>query len=318
MTRSHPSQRQLDTLHPSQVTELHDYPATDIFYHFPTTEGMYSLSYATTNQEEAFAEADQRADADTESRVVSFEYLTSPFYGVYTANTHTDYGSTNLEHISNTNTRTLVDAYTTIFESVMDHSDSDWHKPINIIRAAQTIDDVQWKQPAPDVAGELLSSLILAHPLPNTNHRSTIAFTGLYLSTLHDNFSLPTALKNEPQLTDWIDSFISTSKAILTTRRNTGLFRWLDDQEIETVVRKGGVLITLDDYDFSNQNLHESLTEEHLNECTAIIADILLATEIDDIFELQDDGKRTFSDRVAAADEMQAYSLGEAVAEFRD
>lgn len=319
MTHSHPSSFHVETLPENTITPIDQYPPHTIPYHILTDHHTYSLSYATTNTDEALHETETRSNTETHARTVSFDHLQHPFYGTYTVNTNTNYGSTNLDHINNQNTRTLVDAFTSIFNGVMDHSNSTWHKPINIIRAAQTIDTVQWKQPAVTVASNLLSTLILAHTLPNTNHRSSLAFTGLYLSQTDPSFSLPTALANNPEIEHWIDSFIIDSKRTLTTRRNTGLFRWLHNHDIETVVRKNNIEISLNTYSFENTSLHTELTQQHATLCTDLLTDILLTTDsTHDLLETTDPGKRVFAQRMAATDDSTPYHLGAKVADFRD
>lgn len=318
MTGSITDRSHFESLPSHEITELTDYPSQSVPYHVSTNQYTYSLSYATTESPEAFDELETRRNEDTDGAIVSFEHLSNPFYGVYTTTTNVNYGSTNLSHVNNENTRTLVDAFTTVFKGVMDNSDSSWHKPINIARAGQTIDDVQWKEPASVVAGDLLSSLILAHTLPNTNHRSSLAFTGLYLSSIDSNFSLPVVLSETPKVKDWLNTFIADSKRIITTRRNTGLFRWLHNHNIDTVIRKNEVVISLDDYDFNNTNLHNKLTEQHRDLCAGVVGDILLTTDTHDILEEDDRGKQVFSDRVAATSQDTPYRLGGLVSNFRD
>lgn len=319
MTRSHPYQTHFETCPGGEVTHLEEYPSHSVPYHIITEHRIYSLDYATLSAETAFEQQETRTDSQTEARIVALSYLPTDIYGVYTTSTQTEYGSTNINQIANTNTSVLVDAFRSIFEGVMDNSDSTWHKPINLVQAGQVIDDTQWKQRVPNVAGDLLSGLILAHTLPNTNHRSSLAFTALYLSQFDEGFDLEHTLSKHPRVTDWIDSFISESKRVLTTRRNIGAFHWLHAHDIKRVVRKNNVTITLDDYNFSNNDLHGQLTQQHAELCTDFISDILILDEDTTILvNTTDPGKSVFADRVDAINSDVPYTLGETVARFQD
>lgn len=318
MTRSSTYQIHIDEIDSDAITPISSYPANSVPYHLSTDNFMYTLAYATGDRTRAIDQAKTREDESTTSGIVSFNHLATPFYGIYTTSTQTDYGTTNLSTITAENTRVLVNAFISIFGNVMSHSNSDWHKPVNVASAGETIDTIQWKQPVCSVGGELLSSLILTHSLPNTNHRSSIAFTGLYLSTIHDDFSFPDTLSENPQLHDWTNTFIIDSKRILTTRRNAGLFQWLANHNIDTVSRKNGILISLNNYDLENPDIQDRLTMQHEQLCIDYISDIVVESQTENVSEVTDPGKSVFADRVAATTTECFEELGAAVAQFRD
>ena len=94
-----------------------------------------------------------------------------------------------------------------------------------------------------------MSSLILAHPLPNANHRTSIVFAEWYLESADSSFSLPQLATETYDWQEWVDPYIVESTRLLTVRRNTTPFRLLDEWGCEIVLRKGGIEIELSEYD---------------------------------------------------------------------
>jgi hypothetical protein len=50
------------------------------------------------------------------------------------------------------------------------------------------LDRVSWGAELPQVAGELMSNLILRHPLPNANHRTSIVVLQFCIEVIEPSF----------------------------------------------------------------------------------------------------------------------------------
>ena len=86
-----------------------------------------------------------------------------------------------------------------IFDLIDDDQNLVWYKPLEPDRIADAVARVEWCQTIPDIGGRLLSNLILAHGLPNANHRTALGFLNAYLATIEPAFEPPaiTTLNNE-------------------------------------------------------------------------------------------------------------------------
>ena len=70
-----------------------------------------------------------------------------------------------------------------------------------------------------DFASEVLSSLIVLHGLPNTNHRSSIMFTAIILEMLEIKFPHYGSKPNKQRWIDDCNRYITKSKRILYSRK---------------------------------------------------------------------------------------------------
>lgn len=59
-----------------------------------------------------------------------------------------------------------------------------WYKPFEPHLLRQALDRVDWFAPNIEIASQLLSRSILAHPFPNGNHRTAILMVGTFLVSL--------------------------------------------------------------------------------------------------------------------------------------
>ncbi|WP_332897155.1 hypothetical protein [Haladaptatus sp. CMSO5] len=126
------------------------------------------------------------------------------------------------------------------------------YKELELSRVPEALDEVNWNGTATNVAGELMSNLILRHVLPNANHRSSISMLQIYLDFCtfgreveYNGLRLHTA---DNEWRAWVDPYITQSKRILTVRRNNVRFQKLSEYGVETVIRKGGIEIALGEW----------------------------------------------------------------------
>ena len=221
-----------------------------VHYHHPDDE-HYSLVYVTLNRDEI----------DPNDGMVETYQLEETVHVLYT----------------NSGASGTVDNITEDFEAVLDEMDEsdrlvtirilqtfegvleamkleegeklEIYKQIEVSRIPVALEHVDWSGSVVEVAGQLMSSLILAHPLPNANHRTSIAFAEWYLESADSSFSLPKLATESYDWQEWVDPYIVDSKQLLTVRRNTTPFRLLDEWGCEIVLRKGGIEIELSEYD---------------------------------------------------------------------
>ncbi|ELY94876.1 hypothetical protein C482_17413 [Natrialba chahannaoensis JCM 10990] len=131
------------------------------------------------------------------------------------------------------------------------------YKNLEIKRVPEAINHVSWNGSATDVAGSLMSNLILRHSLPNANHRTGITMAQTYLEAAGANFETPKTHTEEYEWREWVDPYIIESKRLLTVRRHNLYFLTLKRIGCETVRRKHDIEIPLDDYDL-DMHYHEA------------------------------------------------------------
>lgn len=151
------------------------------------------------------------------------------------------------------------------------------YKNLEIDQVPEAVDYVSWDGSATDVAGSLMSNLILRHSLPNANHRTGITMAQTYLEAAGADFETPKTHTEEYEWREWIDPYIAESKRLLTVRRHNLYFLILKQNGCEIVRRKHDIEIPLDDYEL-DMHYHEawetyaSLHEEHCIELAEELA----------------------------------------------
>ncbi len=147
---------------------------------------------------------------------------------------------------------------------------------------------VQWKQSVPEVGGQLLSNLILSHPLPNANHRTSLGMLVVYLR------SVGADITGEDVAAAGVEDYISESKRILTVRRNTTKFRILEQCGCTIIERKGGLRIPLREFDLEQSNPYTEFAQAHERHSIEFVTRLL-----DEDWETADDpGLNVFLDRL--------------------
>ena len=247
-------------------------------YHHPDDE-QYSLAYVTTDRDEITTDAD---DA-----IIERYQLAEPVFVLYL----------------NTGTSGTVDDIDDEFEAVLDAMAEDdriftlrflqtfegvieekqleedelleIYKQIELEEVPDAIDRVDWSASVVDVAGQLCSTLILKHPLPNANHRTSIAMAEWYIESADPTFSFPELATTDHDWQSWVDPYIVESKRLLTVRRNVRSFRLLQGWGCETILRKGGIEITLSEYelDMDQSAAYAHYGERHTELCVEFMSE---------------------------------------------
>ncbi len=77
--------------------------------------------------------------------------------------------------------RMAVELFRSIMRKAKGKAAFRWYKKLDVPLLHRKIQSLDWSGSHADVASRIVSDLILAHPFPNANHRSSIHFTRNYL-----------------------------------------------------------------------------------------------------------------------------------------
>lgn len=171
------------------------------------------------------------------------------------------------------------------------------YKRMDLEKLPGVLNRVQWRQSVPEVGAELLSYFILAHPMPNTNHRTGIGLLDRYLTPYDESFIMPDT-GEEGQWYEWAREYIYDSKRILTLRTQLPLLRWGHRYGYEVAARKEGIEIDLGDVDLEREDYREYYTTRHLDRSRIFVETALDAADAIYLSGETDDGKRAFVDRL--------------------
>ena len=270
-----------------------------VYYHHPE-DSQYSLAYITqdrdgitTSGQEAIVE---RYDLDEE------------FFVLYTnrgaSGTVDDFGDEfedTLDEMSPQN-RTITVRLLQIFEEIIEEKELEEdakleiYKQIELERIPDALARVDWTGTAVDVAGQLMSTLILKHALSNANHRTSISMAQWYLESIETGFSFPDFATEEYDWKAWVNVYITESKRLLTVRRNTTAFSLLAEWGCDTVVRKNGIEIVLAEYDldFTRSEAYAYYGDTHTELCTDFLIESVTRAGHDELITTEGTGKAEF------------------------
>ena len=175
-----------------------------------------------------------------------------------------------------------------------------WYKQPELDMIVETINQTEWQQPIPDVAGCLLSNLITAHGLPNANHRTALSFVQVYLRSYAPKFVIPeTGITGEWY--DWAEAFVRESKRLLTLSRKCHLFRYLRHWGCDGVVRKDEATLRFENYALDAENPLAHFRQQHRELSMEFVYEILERTEENALIAREDQGRSVFIDRLTAS-----------------
>lgn len=168
-------------------------------------------------------------------------------------------------------------------------------EPKKIQRA---LDHVSWGASLPQVAGELMSNLILRHSLPNANHRTSIAMLQFCLESTDPSFEMPPTHIDDETWQEWVDPYIVDSKRLITVRRNNVRFKQLEDLDVDLVERKDGIQIQLDEFEL-DMHWREALStyaRQHEAHCTEFARSVLEQVDREDLIDTTGPSKQEFTE----------------------
>lgn len=162
----------------------------------------------------------------------------------------------------------------------------------------QALDHVSWGAPLPQVAGEVMSNLILRHSLPNANHRTGIAMLQFCIESVDPDFEMPRTHLDDETWQEWVDPYIVESKRLITVRRNNIRFKQLQELGVDRVERKDGIQIRLDEFelDMHWRDALSTYATRHEDHCTEFARAVLERAEQEDLLSQAGPSKQDFID----------------------
>jgi prophage maintenance system killer protein len=270
-----------------------------VYYHHPD-HSHYSIAYVTQD----------RDDITTSGKDVIIEHhdFDEEFFVLYTNRGASgtvedldDEFEDVLDEMSPQD-RTIIVRLLQIFEEIVeekeleDEEELEIYKQIELEQSPDAIARVDWTGTAVDIAGQLMSTLILKHALPNANHRTSISMAQWYLESIETGFSFPDFATEAYDWKTWVNEYIIESKRLLTVRRNTTAFSLLSEWGCDTVVRKNSIEIVLVEYDldFTRSKAYAHYGDVHTELCTDFLTESVTRAGHDELRSTEGIGKAEF------------------------
>lgn len=270
-----------------------------VYYHHPE-DSQYSLAYVTRDKDEITTSGQDAIIEDYD--------LDKEFFVLYTNRGASgtvedldDEFEDVLDEMSPQD-RMITVRLLQIFEKIIEEKELEEeakleiYKQIELERIPDAIARVDWSGTAVDVAGQLMSTLILKHALPNANHRTSVSMAQWYLESIETGFSFPDFATEEYDWKSWVNEYITESKRLPTVRRNTTAFSLLAEWGCDTVLRKNGIEIVLAEYDldFTRSEAYKHYGELHTELCTNFLTASVTRAGHDELIATEGNGKAEF------------------------
>ncbi|MFC5973945.1 hypothetical protein ACFPYI_21695 [Halomarina salina] len=276
-----------------------------VYYHHPQAEN-FSLKYSSASQSEILS---RRDDSDGATKLIGYPFDT-PVYVLYESGTEIkdateiDFDQKWLsDRIAELPREGQVVAFRLVelLEAAVDVREVEefrLYKEFEPQKIRQALDHVTWGAPLPQVAGEVISNLILRHSLPNANHRTGIAMLQFCIESVNPDFEMPRTHLDDETWQEWVDPYIVDSKRLITVRRNNIRFKQLQELGVDFVERKDGIQIQLDEFEL-DMHWRDALSTyaiRHEDHCTEFAHAVLERAERDDLLEEAGPTKQEFID----------------------
>ncbi|WP_257301065.1 hypothetical protein [Haloarchaeobius sp. FL176] len=287
---------------------MHDSGENLVYYHLPNDK-EFSLEFV--NPDRSVVEDQQQG---IEGRTLVREYeLEQTVYALYTARQQAlgpaedlDYDfSAEMESFDAVD-RTIAIRILGLFRTIIDQTYEEErkklraYKRVDLDKIPDALGYVNWDGTVPEIGGSLLSNLILTHPLPNANHRTSLALLELYIQAHRYGFDLPEMATEEFEWRGWANQRIRESKRLLTVRRNASIFYYLWKFGCDVVERKGSIQIRLETYalDIPQHIAYDKYGSEHEELCTDLTEQILYREEYSELVNEGGMTKKQFAKRL--------------------
>lgn len=272
-------------------------------YHHPQAEN-FSLKYSSFSPSELFT---RQEDLDGATKLIGYPFET-PVYVLYERDAEIesaediDYDRDWLsDRIAELDRGGQVVAFRLVelLEAAVDVRNRDGfrlYKEFEPQKIHQALNHISWGETLPQVAGELMSNLILRHALPNANHRTGIAMLQFCIESVEPDFEMPRTHIDDDAWREWVDPYIVESKRLITVRRNNIRFKHLEELAVDGVERKDGIQIQLAEFDL-DMHWQEALSEyagRHETHCTGFAHEVLERTGRQDLRSQSGPAKQEF------------------------
>ncbi len=270
-----------------------------VYYHHPE-DSQYSLAYVTQDRDEITTSG--------QNAIIEHYDFDEEFFVLYTNRGASgtvedldDEFEDVLDEMSPED-RTITVRLLQIFEEIVEEKELEEeekleiYKQIELDRLPDAIARVDWTGTAVDVAGQLMSTLILKHALPNANHRTSISMAQWYLESIETGFSFPNFATESYDWKTWVNEYITKSKRLLTVRRNTTAFSLLAEWGCDTVIRKNGIEIVIAEYDLNctRSEAYAHYGDVHTELCTDFLIESVTRAGHDELIGTEGIGKAEF------------------------
>lgn len=276
-----------------------------VHYHHPQAEN-FSLTYSSISPSELYT---RQADLDGTTKLIGYPFE-PPVYVLYERDTEIesaediDYDRDWLsDRIAELDREGQVVAFRLVelLEAAVDVRNRDefrLYKGFEPQKIHQALNHISWGATLPQVAGELMSNLILRHSLPNANHRTGIAMLQFCIESVEPDFEMPRTHVDDDAWRGWVDPYIVESKRLITVRLNNIRFKHLEEFAVDVVERKDGIQIQLAEFDL-DMHWREALSEyagRHETHCTEFAHDVLERADRQDLRSQSGPAKREFTE----------------------
>lgn len=274
-----------------------------VFYHHPQAEN-FSLKFSSASVAELRS---QQERSNESTKLIGYPFDT-PIYVLYEGDSEIesahdiDFNKEWLsERISDLPRAGQVVAFRLVelLEAAVDVREADefrLYKDFEPQKIQQALDHVSWGAPLPNVAGEVMSNLILRHSLPNANHRTGIAMLQFCIESVEPDLEMPRTHVDDNTWREWVDPYIVDSKRLITVRRNNLRFKQLEELDVDLVERKDGIQIRLAEFEL-DMHWRDALSEyarQHESHCTDFAQAVLKRAERDDLLDRRGPTKQEF------------------------
>jgi prophage maintenance system killer protein len=270
-----------------------------VYYHHPE-DSQYSLAYVTQDRDEITTSG--------QDAIIEHYDLDEEFFALYTnrgASGTVEDLDDELEDVldemsaqNRTITMRLLQIFVEIIEEkeLEEEAKLEIYKQIELERIPDALARVDWTGTAVDVAGQLMSTLILKHALPNANHRTSISMAQWYLESIETGFSFPDFATEAYDWKAWVNEYIAESKRLLTVRRNTTAFSLLAEWGCDIVIRKNGIEIDFAEYDldFTRSEAYAYYGDVHTELCVDFLRKSVTRAAHDELISTDGIGKAEF------------------------
>jgi len=271
-------------------------------YHHPENR-QFSLAHVNDDSQATFSRI---VEYSGEVKLIVEQYsFDEGFYVIYTNKG----GGEPMENIlhdvefSDPNNGRIVTRILEICQNISDENREQENEPIQRYKESEidslpsALDRVSWGEPAPVVAGQLASNIILEHALPNGNHRTAISMLELYLSEINPEFTMPETVDEDYDWRDWVNEYIIESKTLLTVRRKNVPLKCLREFGVDQVERWNGITIDLSEYqlDMYPSDAKRLYAKKHEELWRDFAEEVLNRADMSELKESEGPSKRDFA-----------------------
>lgn len=200
-----------------------------VYYHHPQAEN-FSLKYSSASTVDLLS---RQKDLGGATKLIGYPFDT-PIYVLYESDTEIKDANEidfDREWLSNRISKLPREGQVVAFrlvellEAAVDVREEDefrLYKEFEPRKIRQALDHVTGGAELPQVAGEVMSNLILRHSLPNANHRTGIAMLQFYIESEDPDFEMPQTHLDDETWQEWVDPY---ARRLSPTSSNSGTDR---------------------------------------------------------------------------------------------